>query len=308
MYDVTLSILACLRSNTKADVAWVYGANQLEFPILQESIVYTPGGGKIGTLTNGVFDSYLLEVTSGLTEKGRKIEVTLREFESTLANLPNGFAASILVVPAAQFPSKLWELTTTRSPFLMKLDIQGDRVNQIDVFDIDEVKKLDQHLQDEFNRKKNLVLEQQDQIICIFWPSPRLVIAGSGPIADAIQELGNFLGWSTQCDPRPSIFAGLVTPLSKNDAAIVMGHDVEVSSECLAYALQSGVGYIGALGSMKMQESRKDWLAYRDITDLSRINGPAGLDIGASSPQEIALSIFAEIVSFKSGRFRLDFE
>ena len=221
------SILACLRSSTKADVAWVYGANQLEFPILQDSIVYTPGGGKIGTLTNGVFDSYLLEVTSGLNEKGRKIEVTLREFESTLANLPNGFAASILVVPAAQFPAKLWELTTTRSPFLMKLDIQGDRVNQIDVFDFDEVKKLDQHLQDEFNRKKNLVLEQHDQIICIFWPSPRLVIAGSGPIADAIQELGNFLGWSTQCDPRPSIFAGLVTPLSKNDATIVMGHDVE---------------------------------------------------------------------------------
>ena len=60
--------------------------------------------------------------------------------------------------------------------------------------------------------------------------------------------------------------------------------------------------------SMKMQESRKDWLAFRDITDLSRINGPAGLDIGASSPQEIALSIFAEIVSFKSGRFSLDFE
>jgi xanthine dehydrogenase accessory factor len=59
---------------------------------------------------------------------------------------------------------------------------------------------------------------------------------------------------------------------------------------------------------MKMQESRKDWLAYRDITDLHRVNGPAGLDIGASSPQEIALSIFAEIVSFKSGRFRLDFE
>jgi len=40
MYDVTLSILACLRSSTKADVAWVYGANQLEFPILVMGIDY----------------------------------------------------------------------------------------------------------------------------------------------------------------------------------------------------------------------------------------------------------------------------
>jgi len=62
-------------------------------------------------------------------------------------------------------------------------------------------------------------------------------------------------------------------------------------------ALDSDVGYIGALGARRMQENRADWLAYRGVTDLSRIHGPAGLDIGAETPAEIAVSILAEAIA-----------
>jgi xanthine/CO dehydrogenase XdhC/CoxF family maturation factor len=50
-----------------------------------------------------------------------------------------------------------------------------------------------------------------------------------------------------------------------------------------------------------MQESREDWLAYRDITDLSRVHGPAGFNIGAKTPQEIAISVLAEAISVLKG-------
>jgi xanthine dehydrogenase accessory factor len=50
-----------------------------------------------------------------------------------------------------------------------------------------------------------------------------------------------------------------------------------------------------------MQQARADWLAYRDITDLSRVHGPAGIDIGADTPAEIALSVLAEAVAVRSG-------
>ncbi len=62
-------------------------------------------------------------------------------------------------------------------------------------------------------------------------------------------------------------------------------------------ALESDVGYIGGVGPNRLQQSRSDWLAYRGFTDLSRIEGPAGLQIGARNPQEIALAIAAEIVA-----------
>jgi xanthine dehydrogenase accessory factor len=64
----------------------------------------------------------------------------------------------------------------------------------------------------------------------------------------------------------------------------------------LAAALESDAGYIGALGSQKMQQNRADWLAYRGITEISRVHGPAGVDIGATSPAEIAISILAQAI------------
>ena len=62
-------------------------------------------------------------------------------------------------------------------------------------------------------------------------------------------------------------------------------------------ALASEAGYVGALGSHSMQQSRADWLAYRDVVDLSRVHGPAGLDIGAKSPQEVAVAIAAQAIA-----------
>ncbi|MDT4985843.1 MAG: xanthine dehydrogenase accessory factor, partial [Pseudonocardiales bacterium] len=54
-------------------------------------------------------------------------------------------------------------------------------------------------------------------------------------------------------------------------------------------------------GSRRTQQARADWLAYRGIVELDRIYGPAGLDIGANTPAEIAVSVIAEAMAVKSG-------
>ena len=94
---------------------------------------------------------------------------------------------------------------------------------------------------------------------------------------------------------------GLVAALSPLDKLVVTSHDAELGGRALAAGLDSAVGYIGALGSRRTQQSRADWLAYRGITDLSRIHGPAGLNIGADTPAEIAVSILAEALAVKKG-------
>ena len=76
----------------------------------------------------------------------------------------------------------------------------------------------------------------------------------------------------------------MIAGLAGLDKLVVISHDDDLAGPALAAALDGPVGYIGALGSRRTQQSRADWLAYRGITDLDRVHGPAGLDIGASTP------------------------
>ena len=86
-----------------------------------------------------------------------------------------------------------------------------------------------------------------------------------------------------------SAATGVIAGLAVLDKVVVISHDDELAGPALAAALAGQVGYIGALGSRRTQQSRADWLAYRGVTDLDRVHGPAGLDIGASTPAEIAV-------------------
>jgi xanthine dehydrogenase accessory factor len=105
------------------------------------------------------------------------------------------------------------------------------------------------------------------------------------------------LGWDPVATDNASEASGLIANLSPMDSVVVMGHDLERTGRALAAALDSKVGYIGTIGSHRLRETQADWLAYRGFTDLSRVEGPAGLDIGARNPAEIAISIVAEIVA-----------
>jgi xanthine dehydrogenase accessory factor len=92
--------------------------------------------------------------------------------------------------------------------------------------------------------------------------------------------------------------------LGPRDAICVLNHDPKFDLPALMGALATGVGYIGAMGSRRTQASRRLRLieAGAGEADLGRIWGPLGLDLGANSPEETALSICAEIVVARTGR------
>jgi xanthine dehydrogenase accessory factor len=86
-------------------------------------------------------------------------------------------------------------------------------------------------------------------------------------------------------------------------AIVTLTHDPKLDDPALDVALKSPAFYIGALGSKKTHAARKERLTERGFGDgdLARIHGPVGLDIGALSPAEIALSIMAQITAVRRG-------
>ncbi len=100
--------------------------------------------------------------------------------------------------------------------------------------------------------------------------------------------------------PQEALSAETLRP---RDALVVLTHDPKFDVPALEAALKSPVGYIGLLGSTTTQERRRAALRERGFEDhdLARIHGPVGLDLGGRTPEEIALSILAEIVKVRRG-------
>jgi xanthine dehydrogenase accessory factor len=146
----------------------------------------------------------------------------------------------------------------------------------------------------------------------------RLIIVGAVHIAQALAGLAPTLDFEVAViDPRatfatparfPEVDALVVAwpdaaaldelGLGAGASLVVLAHDPKIDDPALEAALRSGAAYVGALGSRRSHASRVERLCERglDAADIARIRAPIGLDIGSETPEEIALSILAEIV------------
>jgi xanthine dehydrogenase accessory factor len=154
-------------------------------------------------------------------------------------------------------------------------------------------------------------------------PPPRLIMIGAVHIAVALVQLASQLGFATLViDPRCA-FADLARfpvapdqllaewpvmvlpkmPLDAQSFAVVLGHDPKIDDPAIEIFLRSSVAYIGALGGRTSRLEREDRLRGRGFSDedMARIHSPAGLAIGAQTPEEIALSILSQIVQVHRG-------
>lgn len=93
-------------------------------------------------------------------------------------------------------------------------------------------------------------------------------------------------------------------PLGTNAYVAVLSHDPKLDDPALIGALQSDARFVGAIGSPKTQRERRERLKSAGLTDeqLARLHGPIGLEIGATSPEEIAVSILAQMIAAKNGK------
>jgi len=171
-------------------------------------------------------------------------------------------------------------------------------------------------------RSETVELGGQRVFLNVYVPPPRLIIVGAVHIAQSLAPMASLLDFDvTVVDPRrafatDSRFPGVKVMqewadeafekmgLDVSTAVATLTHDPKLDDPALEAALKSDVFYIGALGSRRTHAKRKERLAEAGITDeqFARIHGPIGLNIGAKSPAEIAVSIVGQIVEVRARR------
>jgi len=299
VYEIALSVAACLRAGTRVDVAWVVDAQGLGARDMGEALAITPGGGRVGSVLGGSLDDQLADLAAQGTG-GRIVAVRVGDLAAELAGLACGGDARCVILPATALPADLWDRLRAREPVAVRVSLDGDRVADAATFDADSISAAGEEAQRVFGRRMSGSLVEPDAVTSVFWPVPRLVIVGGGPVADALRRNADLLGWRIDLTTDARAATGAIAALAGLDKVVVVSHDVELAGAALEAALAGEVGYIGALGSRRTQQARADWLAYRGVTDLARVYGPAGLSIGAHTPPEIAVSILAEAMAVGS--------
>ncbi|HEX4303390.1 MAG TPA: XdhC family protein [Rhizomicrobium sp.] len=167
-------------------------------------------------------------------------------------------------------------------------------------------------------------IEGRSWFLSVFNPPLDLVIVGAAHIAQPLCRMARETGYEIRIvDPRtafatPARFPGVAishdwpdealakAPLGRRSAIVFLSHDPKIDDPGLIAALKSECFYIGTLGSKKTQAARAARMRAAGFGDnaLSRIHGPVGLDIGAKSPAEIAVSILAEMTLVLRGNKR----
>ncbi|MEO6502620.1 MAG: XdhC/CoxI family protein [Jatrophihabitantaceae bacterium] len=158
--------------------------------------------------------------------------------------------------------------------------------------------------------------------VAAYAPRPRMIVFGAIDFASAVARIGSFLGYRvTVCDARP-IFATrrrfpdadevivewphrylASTEVDERTVVCLLTHDPKFDVPLLELALRMPLAYIGAMGSRRTNDDRLQRLRELGLTEteLARLRAPIGLDIGARTPEETAVSVAAEIIAARWG-------
>ncbi|MDT7582135.1 MAG: xanthine dehydrogenase accessory factor [Pseudonocardiales bacterium] len=142
-----------------------------------------------------------------------------------------------------------------------------------------------------------------DLLLDLWVPVPSLLVAGRGAIADALVAQAAVLGWAAHRATDLVEARTAVAGFSHADVLVLLDHDPEFDA-VVADGLRGGRGFIGALGSRHTQTERRERLRAAGLTDddLAALYGPVGLDLGARTPAETAVSIVAQAIAVRAGR------
>ena len=276
-------------------------------------LIVSGEGHMEGSVSGGCVEgAVVLEALDSLKDgKTRVLEYGVRDDDAFAVGLACGGKIRVLVEPVGkQMPQNLLQE-------LVDAIAKDDSV----IYEIN-IKTLQRRLVyneygDRIRRDRSGFKEDGLTFLNVYSPRLKLDIVGAVHIAQALVPIAEIAGFSPRIiDPRESFanrerfgsteisndFPDVALTKAKPNyrtAVILLTHDPKLDDPALHIALQSEAFYIGALGSKKTHQQRKNRLKDAGFTEkqIGRIHGPIGLNIGASSPEEIAISILSEVIA-----------
>ncbi len=282
-------------------------------------LVVTESGEMRGSVSGGCVESDVYEACRAVLQgaQPRLLTYGISDDQAFEVGLPCGGEIDVFVREAdPAIASRIESLGEQRAVLFTDLEDGSQRL----------ALEGDDPIADELLRgghSKRVELEGREVFADVFGPPPRLLVFGAVDTAEALCLAAKQLGWRTiVADARgkfatkeripsadelqvawPEDVLARVTP-DHATAVVVLTHDEKFDVPALVGTLATEAFYVGALGSRRNQEQRRERLLEAGVTEeqLERIHGPAGLDIGAHSPEETALSILGEILAVRAHR------
>lgn len=160
-----------------------------------------------------------------------------------------------------------------------------------------------------------------ERLTTVHGPRWRLLLIGAGQLGAYLADMARALDYQVEvCDPRAEYALEWAVPQARlhadypddfvirlqpdaHTAVVALTHDPKLDDAALLEALKSSAFYVGALGSRRNNEARRERLALFDLTpdEIARLHGPVGLPIGSRTPPEIAVAILAELTAVRHG-------
>lgn len=142
-----------------------------------------------------------------------------------------------------------------------------------------------------------------DVLLDLWVPAPSVLVVGEGGIGDALTAQAELLGWTARRVTALDEALAAVAGFSDAHVLVLLDHDPAFDA-VLAEALRRGRGFLGALGSRHTQAARRGRLLATGLSDgdLAALHGPVGLDLGARTAAETAVSIVAQVIAHRAGR------
>jgi len=301
-------------------LARVIGADGLGPRPGGELLLVDANGRTGGTLLAGAVQPEVIAAARRLLERSEPhvvLDLDVDAVDATAAGLTCGGAVQVLVQRLDVIPTELWDTLAAGRPAALVTALGGGVApvvvrpggamigtlgqSGLDTMAQAEAEPLLTHPGPSLSR----IAVGPLQLIIEAWnPVPRLLVVGASELSIALSRQVELLGWTATTTVTAEAARTAISELSLADVVIVIDHDPFVATPVLAAALERGIGFVGALGSRRTQQRRREHLADVGVTALAvdRLHGPVGLDIGPRTPAETAVSIVAEIIAVRSSR------